>query len=90
MAIISRRRVSVIGEWHKNLKTLNKRELKIPPINPMPTDAIASLMKSPIISNGVDASNLMSPLYFETVLNKIILTMSLNTPSPYTILKSFG
>jgi len=42
--MMRRRRVSVIAEWHKNLKYLKSRLLKTPATRPMPTDATASRM----------------------------------------------
>jgi len=52
--MISKSRVSVIGEWHKNLKYLNRRLLKTPPTSPTANEARASIMKFPAIVKGVE------------------------------------
>ena len=79
--MINKIMVSVIAEWQRNLHHLKIRLLIIPAKRPIPTELIASRMKSPIILKGVEASNSSdwSPC---TVLNRIILTISLKTPSP--------
>lgn len=75
------RRVSVIGEWHKNLQYLNNRLLKTPPRTPKARDANASVMKLPAITSGVVPVNSVLESDY-TVLNRMMLTISLNTPSP--------
>jgi len=85
-------KVSVIGEWVRNLNHLNSRALKHPAKRPTPSDSRARITKWPRITNGVPAenSNLDRGAMFWTVPKRMIETMSLNTPSPYTIEKSFG
>jgi hypothetical protein len=69
---------------------LNIKLLNIPEKRPIPTEAAARARKLPRISKGELAVKLKLVLKLYTVLNKIILTMSLNTPSPYTIENNFG
>jgi hypothetical protein len=87
--MISIRRVSVIGEWHKNLQYLKRRLLNTPPKTPNAKEANASVMKLPAIMSGVLPVNSVFESDY-TVLNRMILTISLKTPSPYTIEKSLG
>jgi len=84
MAIMNIMSVSVIAEWHKNLRFLNNNELKIPARSPTPKDSSASKKNYPIISKGVYQlkSNELRGFIPCTVPNKMIETMSLNTPSP--------
>lgn len=81
--------VSVIAEWHRNLAYLKRKLLSMPNRRPIAKDDNASTMKLPIIVNGVLTVNsyVLSPA---TVLNRMILTMSLKTPSPYTIENNLG
>ena len=73
--------VSVMAECVKNLQYLNARLLAIPKPSPNPKDAAAKPMKFPMIINGVATVNsaVERPL---TVLNRMMLTISLKTPSP--------
>ena len=89
IAIIRRRMVSVIAEWVRNLKYLKARLLKTPKPNPKDNDAAANAKKFSIIRNGVAVVNSVV-LSYCTVLNRMMLTISLNTPSPYTIENSLG
>ena len=60
---------------------MNIRLLRIPKTSPITSDESASLIKLRMIVNGVVA--VKSSFYNSvTVLNRIILTMSLKTPSP--------
>lgn len=68
---------------------MNNRLLKIPNSKPIASEESDSSMKFPIIVKGVVAVKFVS-LSYCTVLNKMILTISLNTPSPYTIENSLG
>jgi hypothetical protein len=79
-----------MAEWHKNLQYLKRILLRIPEPSPIATDVMANTMNYPIIVKGVDASKTKSFLKPYTVWNSMILTMSLKTPSPYTIEKSLG
>lgn len=81
--------VSVIAEWVRNLKYLKARLLKTPKPNPKDRDAAANPKKLRIIRKGVLVVN-SAVLSYCTVLNRMMLTMSLKTPSPYTIENSFG
>ena len=81
-AMIIKRSVSVIAEWVKNLNHLNIKLLNNPKNIPIPTDSTAKARKLPRISNGVVAVKSKLVLKLCTVLNRIILTISLNTPSP--------
>ena len=88
-AIINIRSVSVIAEWTSILNHLKSKLLNIPNTRPIATDDKASARKFPRICGTVFGPN--STFYNPcTVLNKIILTMSLNTPSPYTMENNFG
>ena len=84
MAMMKMRSVSVIDEWHKKRNHLNSKLLRMPAKSPSRTDSSASKKNWPKIANGVDAVNSKSdlPNKFYTVLNKIMETISLNTPSP--------
>ena len=68
---------------------MNKRLLKIPNKRPIAKEERASVIKLRMIVKGVEGEK--SSFYkLVTVLKRIILTISLNTPSPYTIENSFG
>jgi len=73
--------VSVMAEWVRNLQYLKAKLLIIPKPSPNPKDAAAKPKKFPIIMKGVAAVKL-GVLRLLTVLNRMILTMSLKTPSP--------
>ena len=81
--------VSVIAEWHRNRAYLKRKLLRIPNNRPIASDEAANTMKFPIMVKGVLGvkSCDLKPL---TVLKRIMLTMSLNTPSPYTIENNLG
>jgi len=51
-------------------------------MNPISNELEANIVKSPSILNGVFQSKSESDPNLLTVLNKMILTISLNTPSP--------
>jgi hypothetical protein len=73
----------VIAEWLKNLHHLKINELIKPNINPNKREKNPSFKKSPNISKAKKASKLISVAeYYLKVLNKIIETISLKTPSP--------
>ena len=73
--------VSVIAEWHKNLAYLNMRLLRTPNRSPIANDERAKVTKFRMIVNGVEAEN--SSFYkLVTVLKRVVLTISLKTPSP--------
>ena len=80
-ARISINKVSVIAEWHKNLMYLNIRLDAAPNTTPIEIEERANSIKLPAITKGVDAVNTVEFRLY-TVLNRIILTMSLKTPSP--------
>lgn len=85
----NRSTVSVMAEWHKNRKYLNIRLLRIPKRRPIARDDKANTMKLKIIVKGVDA--VKDSFYrLVTVLKRMMLTISLKTPSPYTIENSLG
>lgn len=66
-----------------NLNHLKINELIKPHINPIKRELNPSFKKSPNICNTNNASKFKSlPEYYLIVLNKIIETISLNTPSP--------
>jgi hypothetical protein len=90
MAIIMMSTVSVIAELQRNLKYLKTRLLNRPPANPIAIDTIPRAMKSPAILIGVKAVKLSVSLNPDTLLNNMILTISLKTPSPYTIENNLG
>ena len=71
-----------MAEWVKNLNHLNIKLLNNPKNIPIPTDSTAKAKKLPNISKGVVAVKSKLVLKLCTVLNKIMLTISLNTPSP--------
>ena len=73
--------VSVIAEWHKNRKYLNIRLLSTPKSRPIAREDKASTIKLKIIVNGVEA---VKDSFYKlvTVLKRMMLTMSLKTPSP--------
>lgn len=81
----------MIVECVSCLKFLRTAELITAIITPIIIETMHKLKKLPIIRKGVDALKLLSgPQYFITVLNKMILTASLDIPSPNITLKSFG
>ena len=59
-------------------------------MNPISNELEANIVKSPSILNGVFQSKSESDPNLLTVLNKMILTISLNTPSPQTIENNLG
>jgi hypothetical protein len=94
-------KVSEMGEWVIGLNDLKTAELINPMITPIPTDLMANTIKSYAIPTTLYQANVSSPpfAYSSSVLTgnydyttpkRIILTISLNTPSPYTIENNFG
>jgi len=81
-AMITISKVSVMGLWHKNLHFLNRILLKIPDTRPSNIDTKASIIKFPTIEKKVATSNSKLSLNLTTVPNRMILTISLKTPSP--------
>jgi len=76
-------KVSVIALCVKNLHFLNRIALKMPENKPIKMDTNPNIKKLPAISNTLPALNSnVVDLKLVTVLNRMMLTISLNTPSP--------
>lgn len=75
------RNVSMMGFTRKKRQCLKMKLVRKPNRSPITRDTIPSIKNSPMISNGVAAVNSVDCSWI-TVLNNIIETMSLNTPSP--------
>jgi hypothetical protein len=81
-AMITIKSVSVTALWQRNLQCLKSKLLNIPALSPISIDTIPSIKKLPAMEKGVKGVKSKSDLKLCTVLNRIILTMSLKTPSP--------
>jgi len=83
------RNVSMIGLILRNLQCLKTKLVTKPKMSPIASETMPSIKNSPMISKGVAAVKLVDCSWI-TVLNRMIETMSLNTPSPNMQLKSLG
>ena len=83
------KKVSMMGVTVINLKCLKTKEVIIPQTRPTSIETTPSSKNWPIMTKTVLVSNVYDQRLF-TVLNNIIETISLNTPSPKMHEKSFG
>ena len=74
--------VSVAAEWVRDLKCLSMILLNSPKVKPIKIEMRPKSKNYPIISKGEYHSNSKSVPKPFTVLKRMMLTMSLNTPSP--------
>ena len=90
IATMKRHSVSVIAEWVRKRIHLNIKLLIMPPTSPTTSEERAKRKNYFAIMNGDCHVKLKFDLKPWTVLNNMMLTISLNTPSPYTIENNFG
>ena len=83
------KKVSMIGLMVKNLQCLKSKLRRIPKTSPIEIEMIPKSRNCPRISKGVHHWKVTVYRAF-TVLNRIMETISLTTPSPKTHEKSFG